>query len=120
MKQEISVPIAPTPGIKRPADSGNSGGTSAGQLKDQVGSSDEHDDEYESEDEFEEDPPAVINKSKKSSFSWELASLDGNLCSAWEPPVGSLHWKSQMIITVGGVNWKSRVQQPTDQSRPKP
>jgi hypothetical protein len=96
--QEISVPIASTPVINRPlaAADGNSkggnsgggnfrGGSAAGQLKDRAGSSDEHDDE----DEDEDDPPAVIDKSKKSSFTRELAGLDGNLGSAWEAPAGS-------------------------------
>jgi len=88
-KQEISVPIAPTPTIKRPAASGNFGGNSAGQLKDRAGSSDE------SEDENDEDPPVVINISKKSSFTPELAGLDGNLGSAWEAPAGFHRRRSQ-------------------------
>jgi len=46
-------------------------------------------DEDESEDEDEDDPPVVMDKSKKSSFTRELAGLDGNLGSAWEAPVGS-------------------------------
>jgi hypothetical protein len=108
--QEILVPIASTPTINRPlaaadgnskgsdpggnskggnSKGGNSGGNSAGQLKDRAGSSDEHDDEDESEDEDDEDPPGVIDKSKKSSFTRELAGLDGNLGSAWEAPAGS-------------------------------
>jgi hypothetical protein len=88
-KKDILVTIASTPTIKRPAAGGNSGGSSAGQLKDRAGSSDEHDDEDESEDEDDEDPPGVIDKSKKSSFTRELAGLDGNLGSAWEAPAGS-------------------------------
>jgi hypothetical protein len=77
--QDISVPIAWTPAIKRPAadgnfTGGNSGGAnSAGQLKDRAGPSNEHDDE----DEDEENPPVVIDKSTKSSFTWELAGLNG-------------------------------------------
>jgi len=55
-------------------------------LKDRAGSCDENDDEDESEDDDDNDPPAVIDKSKKSSFTWELAGLDGNLGSAWEAP----------------------------------
>jgi len=54
-----------------------------------MGSSDENDDEDESEDEDDEDPPAVIDKSKKSSFTRELAGLGGNLGKAWEAPAGS-------------------------------
>jgi len=46
------------------------------------GDEDESDDENESEDEDEDDPPVVIDKSKKSSFTRELAGLDGNLASA--------------------------------------
>jgi hypothetical protein len=93
--QEISIPIAPTPAIKRPAAGGKSGGNSAGQLRDRVGSSDQNDDEDESEDEDDEDPPAVIDKSKKSSFTRELAGLDGNLGSAWEAIAGSLRRRSR-------------------------
>jgi len=95
--QEILVPIASTPAIKRPAADGNSkggnsgGGNSAGQLKDRAGSSDENDDE----DEDEDDPPVVIDKSKKTSFTRELAGLDGNLGSAWEAPAGSHRRKSR-------------------------
>jgi hypothetical protein len=87
--REISVPIASTLAIQRPAAGGNSGGSSAGQLKDRAGSSDE------SEDEDEDDPPVVIDKSKKSSFTRELAGLDGNLGSAWEAPAGSLRRRSR-------------------------
>jgi hypothetical protein len=89
--QEILIPIASTPTINRsrPAAGGKSGGNSAGQLKDRAGS----DDEDESEDEH--DPPVVINKSKKSSFTRELAGLDGNLGSAWEAPAGSLRRRSR-------------------------
>jgi hypothetical protein len=84
-KQEISVSIAPTPAIKRPAAGGKSGGNSAGQLKDRAGS----------EDEDDEDPPGVIDKSKKSSFTRELAGLDGNLGSAWKAPAGSYRRRSR-------------------------
>jgi hypothetical protein len=84
-KQEILVPIASKSAINRPAAGGKSGGNSSGQMKDRAGSSDENDDE----DEDDEDPPAVIDKSKKSSFTRELAGLDGNLGSAWEAPSGS-------------------------------
>jgi len=89
--QEILVPIASTPAIKRPAADGNSkggnsgGGNSAGQLMDRVGS----------DDEDEDDPPVVIGRSKKSSFTRELAGLDGNLGSAWEAPAGSHRRRSQ-------------------------
>jgi hypothetical protein len=109
-KQEILVPIASTPTINRPlaaadgnskgsnpggnSKGGNSGGSSAGQMKDRVGSSDEND-ENESEDEDEDDPPVVIDKSKKSSFTRELAGLDGNLGSAWEAPAGSHRRRSR-------------------------
>ena len=81
--QEILGPITLTPVIQRPAACGKSGGSSAGQLKDRAGSSDE------SEDQDEDDPPVVIDKSKKSSFTRELAGLDRNLGSAWEAPAGS-------------------------------
>jgi hypothetical protein len=95
--QDILVLIASTPTTNRPlaaangnSKGGNSGGSSAGQLKDCAGSSDENEyDEDESEDEDDEDPLAVIDKSKKSSFTRELAGLDGNLGSAWEAPAGS-------------------------------
>jgi hypothetical protein len=106
--REILVPIASTPATNRPlaaADSnskgGNSGGgnsragSAAGQMKDRAGSSDENDDENESEDEDDEDPPAVIDKSKKSSFTRELAGLHGNLGCAWEAPAGSHRRKSR-------------------------
>jgi hypothetical protein len=88
-KNDILVPITSTSAIKRPAAGGYSAGNSAGQLKDRVDSSDEHDDEDKSEDEDEDDPPVVIDKSKKTSFTRQLAGLDGNLESAWEAPVGS-------------------------------
>lgn len=82
-QHELPVPIASTAVIQRPAAGGKSGGTSADQLKDHVGSSDEND-----EDEDEDNPPLVIDKSKKSPFSQELAGLDRNLGSAWEAPPG--------------------------------
>jgi len=94
-RQEMLVPIALTTAINRPAAGGYSRGgnagscSAAGQLRDRAGSSDENDDEAESEDEDDEDPPAVIDKSKKSSFTRDLAGLDGNLRSAWEAPAGS-------------------------------
>ena len=89
--KEMLIPIASTPAINRPlaaaarySKGGNfRGGSAAGQMKDRAGSSDE------SEDEDDEDPPVVIDKSKKSSFTQELAGLDGNLGSAWEAPAGS-------------------------------
>jgi len=81
--REISVPITSSPAIQRPAARGNSGGSSAGQLKNRADSSDE------SEDEDEDDLPVVINKSKKSSSTRELAGLQGNLERAWEAPAGS-------------------------------
>ena len=93
--QDISVPIASTPAINPPAAGAKPGGISAGQLKDRTGSSDEHDDEDESEDEDEDDLPVLIDKSKKSSFSGELAGLDGNLGSAWEAPAGSHRRRSR-------------------------
>ena len=58
-------------------------------MKDRVGSSDENDDADESEVEDEDDPLVVINKWKKSSFTQELAGLNGNLWSAWDAPTGS-------------------------------
>jgi hypothetical protein len=109
-KRGILVPIASTPTINRPlaaadgnskgsnpggnSKGGNSGGSSTGQMKDRVGSSNEND-ENESEDEGEDDPLVVINKSKKTSFSRELAGLDGNLGSAWEAPADSHRRKSR-------------------------
>jgi hypothetical protein len=93
--KDISVPIAPTPAINRPAACGSSKGgnfrrgSAAGQMKDRAGSSDE------SENEDDEDPPVVIDKSKKSSFTRELAGLDGNLGSAWEAPAGSHRRRSR-------------------------
>jgi hypothetical protein len=91
------IPIASTPAINRPlaaaarySKGGNfRGGSAAGQMKDRAGSSDE------SEDEDDEDPPAVIDKSKKSSFTRELAGLDGNLGSEWEAPAGSYRRRSR-------------------------
>jgi hypothetical protein len=104
MAQEILVPIASTPGTNRPlaaansnSKGGNSGGTSACQVKDRVGSSDENDDEDESEDKDEDDPLVVIDKSKKSSSTLELAGLDGNLGCEWEAPAGSLRRKSRTV-----------------------
>jgi hypothetical protein len=102
--QDISVPIASTTAINRPlaaansnSKGGNSGGSSAGQMKDRIGSSDESDEnDDEDGDEDEDDPPVVIDKSKKSSFTRELAGLDGNLGSAWEAPAGS-HWRRSRI-----------------------
>jgi hypothetical protein len=97
-KQEILVPIASTTAINRPAAGGNSkggnagGSSAAGQLRDRAGSSDENDDEDEDED--GDDPPVVIDKSKQSSFTRELAGLDGNPGSAWEAPAGSCRRKS--------------------------
>jgi len=94
--QDILVPIASKSTINRPAAGGKSGGNSAGQLRDRAGSSDENDDEDESEDEDDDDdPPVVIDKSKKSSFTRELAGLDGNLGSAWEAPAGSHRRRSR-------------------------
>jgi hypothetical protein len=93
--KDISVPISPTPAINRPAASGSFKGgnfrrdSAAGQTKDRAGSTDE------SEDEDDEDPPVVIDKSKKSSFTRELAGLDGNVGSAWEAPAGSHRRKSR-------------------------
>jgi len=74
--------------INWPAACCGSGGTTAGQLKDRVGSSNENDDENESEVEDKEDPPAVINKSKISCILQELAGLVRNLRSVWEAPAG--------------------------------
>jgi len=106
--KDILVPIASTPTINQPqaaADSnskssnpsgnskgGNSGSSSESQMKNHIGSSSENDDEDESEDEDDKDPPAVIDKSKKSSFKRELAGLNGNPRSAWEAPEGS-YWR---------------------------
>ena len=95
--KDILVPIASTPAINRPlaaaarySKGGSSSGRStAGPMKDHAGSSDE------SEDEDDEDPPVVIDKSKKSSFTRELAGLDGNLGSAWEAPAGSHRRRSR-------------------------
>jgi hypothetical protein len=93
--REILVPITSTPAIKRPAADSNSkggnsgGGNAAGQLRDCTGSSDE------SEDEDDEDPLVAIDKSKKSSFTRELAGLDGNLGSAWDAPAGSHRRRSR-------------------------
>jgi len=93
--QEILVPIASTTAINRPAAGGNSkggnarGSSAADQFRNRAGSSNE------SEDEDDEDPPAVIDKSKKSSFTRELAGLDGNLGSAWEVPARSHRRKSR-------------------------
>jgi len=89
--REISVPIALTPAINRPAAGGNSGGNFAGQLNDRAGSGDED----ENEDDDEKDLPVVIDKSKKSTFSRELAGLDGNLGSALEAPAGSHRRRSR-------------------------
>jgi hypothetical protein len=94
--QDILVLIASTLTTNRPlaaangnSKGGNSGGSSAGQLKECAGSSDENEyDVHESEDEDDKDPPAVIDKSKKSSFTRELAGLDGNLGSAWGSTCG--------------------------------
>jgi hypothetical protein len=86
-QREILVPMASTQPIQRPAAGGYSGCISAGQLKDCPGTRAENDDEDESED--EDDPPVVIDKSKKSSFTRELAGLSGNLGKVWEAPAGS-------------------------------
>jgi len=95
--------LTPTINRLRPAAGGKPGGNSAGQLKDRAGSSDENDDKDESEDEDDDDPLVVIDKSTKSSFTQQLADLDGNLGIAWEAHVGShrrrsrtdhCHWKS--------------------------
>jgi len=69
--------------MEGPAASGIPGGSSGIQLKDCTRSSYEDDDD-ESQD--EDSPPVAINKSKQSSFKWELAGLDGNLGSALEAP----------------------------------
>jgi len=95
--QDILVPIVSTPAIKRPAADDNSkggnsgGGNSAGQMKDRMGSSDEKDDE----DEDEDNPPAVIDKSKKTSFTRELAGVDRKLGRIWEAPASSHRRSSQ-------------------------
>jgi hypothetical protein len=89
--KEILITMASTLAINRPLaaaaqySKGGSfrGGSAAGQMKDCAGSSDE------SDDEDDEDPPVVIDKSKKSSFTQEVAGLDGNLGSAWVGPAGS-------------------------------
>jgi len=104
-KRDILVPVASTPTINRPlaAADGNSkggnsgGGSAAGQLRDRAGSDDEdeHENDDEDESEDEDDPPVVIDKSKKSSFTRELAGLDGNLGSAWEAPAGSHRRRSR-------------------------
>jgi hypothetical protein len=92
--QEILVPNSSTPAITQPAADINSkgghsgGGISAGQLKDGMGSSDENEDDDENED----NAPVAIDKSKKTSFTWEMAGHDGNLGSAWEAPVVSNRW----------------------------
>jgi hypothetical protein len=88
--QEMLAPIAMTTAINRPAASGHStggnprGSGAASQLRDHAGSSDKND----NKDEDDEDPPAVIDKSKKSTFTRELAGLDWNFRSAWEAPAG--------------------------------
>jgi hypothetical protein len=101
--QEILLPIASTPAINRPLAAADHystggysrGGSAVGQMKDRAGSSDENDDEDESKNEDDEDPLALIDKSKKSSFTRELAGLDGNLGSAWEAPAGSHRRRSR-------------------------
>jgi len=87
--QDISVRIASTPATNQPlaaansnSKAGNSGGSSTRQMMDRVGSSDDN-------EEDENHPRVVIDKSKKSGFTRELAGLDGNLGSAWEAPKGS-------------------------------
>jgi hypothetical protein len=55
-----------------------------------VGSSDEND---ESED--DDGPLEVIDKSKKSSFTWDLAGLHRNLRSEWKAPAGSHRRRSR-------------------------
>ena len=90
-KREILVPIASTPMINRPlaaadvnSKGGNSrGGSDAGQLRHFAGCRDE------SEDEDDEDPPAVIDKSEKSSFTRKSAGLSANIVKASEEPAGS-------------------------------
>jgi hypothetical protein len=98
--QKILIPITSTPTINRPrpAAGGKSGGNSAGQLKDRAGSDDEdeHENDDEDESEDEDDPPVVIDKSKKSSFTRELAGLDGNIGSAWDAPAGSHRRRSRI------------------------
>jgi hypothetical protein len=94
-KKDILVTIALTRTIKRPAAGGNSAGNSAGQFEDHVGSSDKHDVEDQREDEDDEHPPAVIDKSRKSSFTREFAGLNRNLGSAREAPAGTHRRKCQ-------------------------
>jgi hypothetical protein len=104
-KKDILVPIASTPTINRPlaaansnskcsnsgcnSMSGNSGGCSESQMNNSVGSSMHNGDRDESEDEDDENPPAVIDRIKKSWFTWDLAGLNGNLRSSWEPSAAS-------------------------------
>jgi hypothetical protein len=59
-------------------------------LQNCLGSSDEND---ENEHEDEDDPLVVIDKSKKSSFTRELAGLNRNLRTAWDAPA-ALHQRS--------------------------
>jgi len=102
--QEILIPIASTPMINRPlavadnsskghdsggnSNGGNSSGISGGQMKDHLGCSDEND-TSEGGDEDEDNSPLVIDKSKQSSFTRELAGLSRNLGSGWKAPAGS-------------------------------
>ena len=51
-------------------------------MKDHASSSNE------SEDEDEDDQPVMIDESKKSAFTQELAGRDGHLGSAWDAPAG--------------------------------
>ena len=87
----INQPLIPADSQSN--DGRSSGGFAVGQKTDCAGSSDQNEyHEDESEDEDQSDPPVVINKSKKSSFTRELAGLNGNLRTASEAPAGS-HWR---------------------------
>jgi len=80
-------------------------------LRDCAGSGDED----ENEDEDEEDPPAVIEKSKKTSFSREMADLNGISQRHGKHLRALIGEGAGQIIAVGAaVDWRSRKQKPTD------
>jgi len=70
------------------------GSSTAGQVKDHIGSSCENDDDDESEDVDDKGPTSVIDKSNRSSSILELGGLDGDLGKAWDTPGGSHECRS--------------------------
>jgi len=101
--QEILVPITWTPTFNQPqpaanhySKGGNSrDGNAAGQMHDCTGSTDWNEAKDENEDDEDEDPPAVIDRAKKSSFTRDFAGLNRNLGTALEAPSGSNGSKSR-------------------------